>query len=202
MELSARAPEILRRLEQSAGEVASTSDVMPVLPAAYKLYGVVDAEERVANHRRQAIQQLIGAGLFAIALPLIEQDPDAPPALKAECYEGMGKYAEAAGIFRSLGKLKDALRNYRSIPDFDQALELIREMGGEPAAAESLAWIAELRQVLEKRPQNLLRTATPAEKKYLTALLEAQLDGPRVKKAPAKPRAPRKPAVKRSARPK
>jgi hypothetical protein len=200
MELSTHALWILRRLEESANDEVYASDVIPILPAAYKLYGVVDAEERIKSYRRQAIQKLIAARLFASALPLIDQDPDATPALKAECYEGMGNYAEAAEILRSMGKLKDALRNYRSIPDFEKALELMRELGGEPAAAESLEWIAELRQVLEKRPPNLLRTATAAEKKFLTALFEAQLEGPRVKKAPAKPRAPRKPGSKPAAK--
>ena len=108
----------------------------------------------------------------------------------------MGKYAEAAEMFRSMGKLKEALRNYRSIPDFEKALELMRELGGEPAAAESLEWIAELRQVLEKRPQNLLRIASTAEKKFLTELFEAQLDGPRAAEGARQARAPRKPGTK------
>jgi hypothetical protein len=200
MEFSTRAPEILRNLERDAADVGYLSKVIPILPAAYRLYGVVDAAERIAKLRSQGVQSLLVARLYGTALPLIEQDPDAPPALKAECYEGMGRHAEAAALFLSLGRLKDALRNYRSIPDFDKALELMRRMGsepgGEPAAAASLEWVAELRQVLEKRPANLLRTATAAEKKFLTALFEAQLDGPRVKKAPAKPRTPRKPGAK------
>jgi tetratricopeptide (TPR) repeat protein len=196
MELSTYAPWILKRLEESADNVEYASAVIPILPEAFKLYGVLDAAEKVATYRRQAIQKLIAAKQFAAALPLIEQDPDAAPELKAECYEGMSKHSEAADIFRSMGKLKDALRNYRSIPDFEKALRLMRELGGEQAAAESLEWIAELRQLLEKRPPNLLRTATAAEKQFLTALFEAQLDGPRVKKAPVKPRAPRKPGTR------
>jgi hypothetical protein len=186
MELAASAPEILGRLEQSVEHAWAASRVLAILPEAYKLYGVPDAEERVAAHRRQAIQQLVAAGQFSAALPLIEQDPDAPPELKAECCEGMGMYEEAAGIFRSLGKSKDALRNYRSIPDLEKAMALLQEMREGPEAAESLAWIAELRQVLKKRPPHLARTITPAEKKFLAALLEEQLDRPGVRNAPVK----------------
>ena len=176
-------------------------DVIAALPGAYKLYGVPDAEERLAGIRKQTIEKLLEAKLFLIALPLIEQDPNASPETKAHVLEGTGKLAEAAELFRSLGKPKDALRNYRAIPDVDKALALMREIGNEPAAAESLEWLGELRRVLEKRPANLARTATAAEKKYLTAMLEAQLDGPRVKKAPAKPRAPRKKTAKTVSKP-
>jgi hypothetical protein len=160
----------------------------------------VDAAERVATHRRQAIAKLLDKSLFTLAMPLIEQDPDASPELKAKVLEGMEKFAEAAELYRSIGRPKDALRNYRAIPDVGKALALMREMGGEPAAAESLEWLGELRQVLEKRPGNLARVATAAEKKYLTAMLEAQLDGPRVKKAP-KPRAPRKSTAAKAPKP-
>jgi hypothetical protein len=195
MELSTRAPEILKGLEESLAGLAFTDKTVQALPAAYKMYGVVDAAERIAAHRRQAIQKLIGAKLFEQALALVEQDPDASPKLKAECYEGLGKHGEAAEMYRGLGMLKEALRNYRTIPDIGKSLELMRELGGEQAGAASLEWLAELRQVLDKRPPNLARTATAAEKKFLTALLEGQLDGPRVKKTAAKPRAPRKTAA-------
>jgi hypothetical protein len=195
MEVAARAPEILQDLEQQAETPELAARVLPLLPAAYKLYGLVDANERYASHRRRAIDRLMGAGMAAQALPLIEEDPDASPELKAQCLESMQRFADAAELYRSLGKRKEALRNYRAIPDLEKALELMRELGGEQAAAESLEWLAELRRVTEKRPANFARTATAAEKKFLAALLEAQLDGPRVKKAPVK-RTPRKPAAK------
>jgi hypothetical protein len=187
MELSTHARDILLSLEQSAGDISSYAEVMPMLPAAYKLYGVVDAEERLSNHGRQAIQRLMASGAFAAAMPLIEEDPDSTPELKAQCLEGMGRHAEAAGVFRSQGKLKDALRNYRSIPDVEKALALMREMGGEETNAEALEWIAELKQLLAQRPANLLGATTAAEKEFLTALFEQQLDGTRGKKSPAKP---------------
>jgi hypothetical protein len=195
MELAARAPEVLADLEGSLESATDAALVLPLLPTAYKIYGVVDADQRYRAHRRRAIQMLMSAGKPSLALPLIEEDPDSPPELKAQCLEEMKEFARAAELFRSLGKRKEALRNYRSIPDFDKALELMGEIGGEPAAAESLEWVVELRKILEKRPQNFARTATAAEKQFLTALLEAQLDGPRVKKAPVK-RAPRKTAAK------
>jgi hypothetical protein len=195
MEVAARAPEMLKDLEQHAESPEFASKVLPLLPAAYKLFGVVDATERYITHRHHAIGMLMTTGKASQALPLIEENPDASPELKAQCLESMQRFADAAELYRSLGKRKEALRNYRAIPDLQKALELMRELGGEQAAAESLEWLAELRRVTEKRPANFARTATAAEKKFLTALLEAQLDGPRVKKAPVK-RTPRKPAAK------
>jgi hypothetical protein len=195
MQLAAHAPQILQNLEKGLAEPMDAAAVMAVLPGAYKMYGVPDAEQRVDRHRREAVALLMRAHLFQMAMPLIEQDKNAPPSLKAICLEGMGRHLEAAEIFRAGGDLKDALRNYRSIPDFEKSLALLKEIGGEQAAAESLEWITKLQKVLEKRPANLARTATAAEKKFLITLFEAQLDGPRAKK-PAKPRAPRKTAAK------
>jgi hypothetical protein len=185
-ELSTHARDILLNLEQSAAGVSSYSAVMPLLPVAYKLYGVVDAEQRLNSVRRNAIQQLMAAGEFTAAMPLIEQDPASTPELKAQCLEGMGRYAEAAEIFRTQGRLNDALRNYRSIPDFDKALSLMREIGAEETNAHALEWISELRQLLAKRPANLLDAASAAEKEFLIALLEEQLHKSR-RQSPAKP---------------
>jgi hypothetical protein len=198
--LTAHAPELLNQLEKGVHDFAYIPAIMDALPGAYKLYGIPDAAARVTAHRKQAIQKLLDKGLFPLALPLIEQDPDASPELKARVLEGMGEHGKAAEVFRSLDRPKDALRNYRAIPDVGKALALMREMGGEPAAAESLQWLGELQQVLAKRPVNLARVATAAEKKYLAAMLEAQLDGPRVKKPPVK-RAPRKTTSTKVAKP-
>ena len=195
MELAAHARDLLQILETALKNARTIPVILPLMPAAYKLYGVVDADQRYAALRREAIPQLLAANLPAAAWALIEEDPEATPEMKAQCLEEMKRYADAAAIYRAEGKLKDALRNYRAIPDVAKALELMREMGGEQASMEGLEWLAKLQKQLEKRPANFARTATAAEKQLLTTLLEAQLDGPRVKKA-AKPRKPRKTAAK------
>ena len=195
LEMAAHAPEILQLLEKELEIPALVPLVWPLLPVAYKMYGIVDAAERIAARRRQTIQFLMSSKLPMLALPLIEEEPEAAPELKAQCYEAMARFADAAEIYRSLGKRKEALRNYRSIPDIEKSLELMQEIGGEQAAQEGLEWLVKVRRVLDKRPANFARTATTAEKKLFTAMLEAQLDGPRVKKPP-KPRAPRKTVVK------
>jgi hypothetical protein len=196
MEISSGATGILEHVEECAANPLTAATMIDVLPDVYKLFGVVDAEERIHAHRQKAVRALFEAKMYGPALHIIEQDPASPPSLRADCYELMGRHAEAAELFRGLGKLKEALRNYRSIPDFDKALELMEEIGGEAAAAESLEWVQDLRKVLKKRPQNLLRVATAAEKKYLNALFEEQLDGPRVKKAAVKRKVVRKTAAK------
>jgi hypothetical protein len=197
MLLAAHAPELLQKLESGMSDPLDAVEILSVLPVAYALYGVPDANQKIERHRRQALDLLLSLNLFKMAMPLIEQDAAAPPELKAACLEGLNQHVEAATIYRAAGDLKSALRNYRAIPDIAKSLELMRETGGEPAASASLEWITEVERVFEKRPSNLARTATPAEKKFLAALLEAQLDGPRAKK-PAKPRAPRKTVAKRA----
>jgi hypothetical protein len=62
-------------------------------------------------------------------------------------------------------------------------MELITELGEQPAL-ESLAWVRDLKQVLEARPKNFARVATEAEKKFVADLLEANLGRPRTVKTP------------------
>jgi tetratricopeptide (TPR) repeat protein len=190
MELKANAPYLLRELEKAASNPIHAVAVLPVLPAAYKLYDVLDGDERAAKLRRTGLQLMIQTKAYAQALQLLDQIPDASPHVKAECYEGMGRHREAAELYQTLSKQKEALRNYRAIPDAAKALALMKEMGGEQAAVESLEWMSELEKLIEKRPKNFARVASAAEKKRLTEMLEGQLDGPRK---------PRKPAVKRAA---
>jgi hypothetical protein len=184
LELSSRQPDLLKRLEQIINEnPAMAGEFLPVLPAAYRLYDLQDGEDRVRRLRRQAIRGLVDVGLFQPALKLIEQEPEPQQELVAACREGLGQYAEAAAIFRSLGRAKDALRNYRMVPDFERALELIGELGDAPAR-EGLEWVRRLQQVLAERPKNFARMATDAEKKFVFGLLEANLGAPRTPRTP------------------
>ena len=116
----------------------------------------------------------------------------------AQCSEALGEHRQAAEIYEQLGQRKDALRNYRAIPDIGKALALAREMEDYPAAP-GLQWMSEVDRVLRKRPENFLRTATEAEKKHFQSLLESHLPGPRrvpAKRAPRKPRKPKEPGPK------
>jgi hypothetical protein len=134
------------------------------------------------------------AGEFKGALYLLEQAPEPSAKLLARCHEGLGDHPKAAELYLGLGNLKDALRNYRAIPDIDKAIELSAGMEEFPAA-ESMEWLKQVRELLAKRPANFGRAATPAEKKFLQDLLEAGLDGPRRKPTPRKIARPRKRAA-------
>jgi hypothetical protein len=78
-----------------------------------------------------------------------------------------------------------ALHCYRSIPDFEAALKLVGEMGDHPAA-DSLRWIAELQQLVSRRPDKFTKVMTPAEKKLLEEILERSLGVARRKPTPKK----------------
>lgn len=53
----------------------------------------------------------------------------------AECYEGSGQFGKAAAIYLQLGDRENALRCFRSVPDFESALRLVRQMEAHPARA-------------------------------------------------------------------
>jgi len=124
--------------------------------------------------------------------------PERQLKLEASCHEKLGDFRAAAECHTAVGNLRDALDCYRSIPDFDAALALVREAGDHPAA-ESLEWIAKLRELVAKRPEKFLEVVTAPEKKLLEELLERSLGVSRRKPAPRKPAAKRATAKKKVA---
>jgi hypothetical protein len=109
----------------------------------------------------------------------------------------VGQFAKAAAIHLQLGDREKALKCYRAVPDFAEALALVRQMEGHAAKAP-LEWLAELDGVLARRPENFNRVMTQPEKKLLEGMLErglgVQRKKPAVKKAAPKkaPQSPRK----------
>jgi len=112
--------------------------------------------------------------------------PNPNPRLVAECQEGIGDLEKAAAGYLQAGSPQDALRCYRSIPDFDKTLELLDSVGHHPAR-ESLLWLRQVRDLANRRPAEFPKVILPAEKKLLEDVLEASLGVAR-----------RKPAAKRT----
>jgi hypothetical protein len=197
IELQPRATEWLRIMEDSVSSSDRVHEIVKALPAAYKLFEVQDAAARFERIRERAVKGLLDAKKFGEALDLLEPYAEQQPKLVAQCYEGLERYADAAAVHRKAGNLKDALRNYRAIPDLERSMEAIRELGGHPAA-ESIEWMHEVDRVLKLRPQSFGKAATEAEKAFLAQMLESNMGAPRkaaAKKAPSakstKPKAPR-----------
>ncbi len=191
IELSSKSAAWVRELEEAVSDLELTARVVGILPAAYRVFDVPDGKERAVKVRAAAVESLMAAEKFAGALYLLEQTPDPSPKLLARCYEGLKEHRKAAEFYLEQGSRKDALRNFRAVPDIDKAIELSSDLEAYPAA-ESLEWLRDLRSTLAKRPANFARVATEAEKKFLQEMLESSLDGPRRKPAPRKAGRPRK----------
>jgi tetratricopeptide (TPR) repeat protein len=133
------------------------------------------------------------------ALAILESLPEKNLKLAADCYEGSGQLAKAAAAYLQLGDNEKALRCFRSAPDFESSLNLVRQMESHPARA-SLEWLSELDALLARRPENFNRAMTPPEKKLLETMLERGLGVQRKKPAAKKAAAPKKtaPAVGKS----
>lgn len=189
VEFAARAQAWLRLLEAAAVEHPWAPAALSRLPFAYRFFQVAGAEERLRGIEEKAVDAMISTGHPEAAMVILERSQGGRrPKLLAQCYEAQGQHQKAAEIYEKLGLRKDALRNYRAIPDFRKALELAKDLEDYPAGP-SLEWMAELDGVLLKRPNNFLRVLTEAEKQIFQRLLESHLPGPRrvpVKRAPRK----------------
>ena len=156
-----------------------------ILPPFFDALGLPDAPERKDRLARRGIQILMKRKKYDLALALLKQMPEAKKSLLAECYEELGQLAKAAGIYLEMGERDKALKCYRSVPDFEASLGLVRQIEGH-SARESLEWLAELNGVLGRRPDNFNRVMTTPEKKLLEATLERGLGVQKKKPVPKK----------------
>jgi hypothetical protein len=204
MEITPRAEQWLAELERhlEVGDNALTA--MTMLPPFFDVLRYPDAEARTERLGQRCVRILIKARKYGPAMTVLQDLPktEANRKLGAECREELGMYAAAAAVYLELGDKEKALRCFRSVPDFEAALGLVRELEGHPAQ-ESLEWLAELGKMLERRPDNFSRVMTTPEKKLLEAMLErglgVQRQKPSVKKAGAKKAAAAKPAGTKTA---
>ena len=193
-ELQPRSAAWLQSMED---QVALFPDmVLEILPALYKIFVPLEAEQRTANVREKAIRALMRMNGYKGALQILQQAPDADPKLIAECREGLGELDLAAAEYLKSGSSQDALRCYRLIPDFDKSLYLLEAVGKHPAR-ESLLWLRRMRDLAAERPADFQKVILPAEKQLLEEVLQSALGVSR--KKPAAKRA--KAAVKKTATP-
>ncbi|MDP2996245.1 MAG: hypothetical protein Q8N47_02075 [Bryobacterales bacterium] len=194
VEFAARAHAWMQLLERVAMQFPWAPEALKRLPFVYRFFQVTDAGERLVRAEERAVDAMIAGGFPDVAMTILERTPGKSPRLLAHCYEAQREHAKAAEIYEQLGLRKEALRNLRAIPDIQKSLDLARQMEDHPAAP-SLQWMGEVDRVLLKRPENFLRVATEAEKKYFQALLESNLPGARRTPAKRAPRKPRKPTA-------
>jgi tetratricopeptide (TPR) repeat protein len=203
-------PWLLEELQARSGSwmlmLESQVDAMPILvhdclPKLYQIFAPGEAAARTAWLRGKTIRALMRQGNHAAALQILLRTPGADPKLIAECREGLKEFEAAALEYLNAGSPQDALRCYRSLPDFDRALELLEGMPDHPARA-SMVWLRRMRDLAAERPPEFSKTILPGEKKVLEQILEASLGATR-KKAAAKaaPKTKQPPAAKRPAKP-
>ena len=193
LELQPRAASWLQLLEDHIDRLPDT--LHPLLPPLYDLFTPLEAAARRARLREKALRAMLRSGMYAPALKMLRETPDADPKLVGQCLEGLGELREAAAEYLRAGSPAEALRCYRGIPDFDQALELVDRIGQHPAR-ESLLWIRRMRDLAAQRPPDFTKAILPAEKKLLEQILETSLGASR-KKPAAKKAAAKKPAAAR-----
>jgi hypothetical protein len=185
LEITAKSQAWAEELEAAVFNGHNAEILVKLLPAFYEALDLPDRDARKQRLMKRAIQLLVKDKQFAGALAVLRELPERQPAMEATCHEGLNDFRRAAECHQLAGNLKEALQCYRSIPDFEAALKLVGEMGDHPAG-DSLRWIAELQQVVSKRPDKFTKMVTPAEKKLLEEILERSLGVTRRKAAPKK----------------
>jgi hypothetical protein len=200
VELRPQAALWVDRLEKTALTSYSAKIAAETITRLCELFELPQTAERTRRARTQAAKALLDHGLAREALELLADTTDCDPMLRARAIELDGRGAEAAEAFLAAGSLNDALRCYRSIPDFQKALELARKMGSSPAT-DTLEWVDRMRRLAEERPSDFNKVILPSEKKYLEGILETALGASRRKPAVKKAAAPRKMAGPRKTAP-
>jgi tetratricopeptide (TPR) repeat protein len=185
VEIDARAGAWMQELEAALFNGHNASVLINLLPPFYQALRVQDAGARTQRLQQRAIQLLIKEKQFAEALAALRALPERQPKLEAVCHEGLADFRSAAECHMAAGNLKEAVNCYRSIPDLDASLKLLSEIGDHPAA-ESLQWMARVRQLMAERPEKFNRTMVAAEKKLLQEMLERGLGVTRRKPAERK----------------
>ncbi len=185
MELNAKSKFWIDELELAVFNGHNASVLIKVLPAFYEALSVPDREARTLRLQTRAISLLMKDKQFVQALTLLRGLPERQLKLEAACYEGISDFRAAATCYLANGNAKEALSCYRLIPDLEEALKLIPQAQDHPAA-ESLRWMADMQQLVSKRPEKFTKLVTPAEKKLLEDMLERALGVTRKKPAPRK----------------
>jgi len=204
MEIASKVPAWIDELESAMTAGDNAIALARVMPPLYEALALPDAAERSARLLDRCVRSLLKGHRHEAALSILRRLPERRPELEADCLVATGRHAEAAALYRSIGKVKEAVNCYRAIPDFEAAVALIRDVPDHPAAG-AYEWLTELRGVLAKRPDNFTKVMTAPEKKVLEQLLEQALGATRkkaaAKKVATKTVATKKAAAKKIARP-
>src|SRR5207302_919661 len=123
------------------------------LPPFFEAMGFPDAAVRTQKLDQRAVQILMKQRKHRLALTILDGRADSSPKLIAECCEETGEFSRAATAWLKMGDRDKALRAYRSAADFTSALGLVRQIEEHPAR-KSLEWLAEIDQLVNRRPEN------------------------------------------------
>jgi len=199
VEITPRADVWLDELDRNIEAGDNPILAQRMLPPFFDALRLPDTPARKDRLAQRCVQVLMKQRRYLPALAILESLPEKNLKLAADCYEGSGQLAKAAAAYLQLGDNEKALRCFRSAPDFESSLNLVRQMESHPARA-SLEWLSELDALLARRPENFNRAMTPPEKKLLETMLERGLGVQRKKPAAKKAAAPKKtaPAVGKS----
>lgn len=184
-ELLARFQNLLVRWVQAVADVELPEDDDQAVEVVETLDELVDVLEtdhpELPDERNGIVEGQAGRsaddGRFERALLLHRRLPTTDVDFMARCFEGMGQWREASELFESSGRLDDALRCAREIPDFDLALRLA---GSEqPDVADRLRWATDLVAGLDPSDLALGEPLTEAEYAFLAAHVAEALAGAR-----------------------
>ena len=198
LEIAPRAKVWVEELESAAGSGNNVRILLSLLPPFYKVLHLPDADTRLARLRQRSLVSLIKEKAYGDALHLLRDLPVRQPRDEAACHEGLNDFRAAADAWLAAGDQKEALQCFRKVPDFEQTLALLDQIGDHPAA-DSLRWVRDMQALAAKRPPEFAKVMTAPEKKLLESILEQGLGVARKKPAPRKAAATKKKAtVKRA----
>ena len=167
--LPIRLQSFLRELRRCAAEPAWAAEYSGEVEVWLDLVGYTgDGAAEAEALRNKAIGALAAAGKWKEANRVLSRLDAPDPKLAGTILENVGRRVEAAEVFERAELPGDALRNWRASGRLDRAVRLAE---GQDKA--DLQWIAELEDLVARRPKRLEARLNDTEKTSLNKTLQS-----------------------------
>jgi len=137
VEITPRADVWLDELDRNIEAGDNPILAQRMLPPFFDALRLPDTPARKDRLAQRCVQVLMKQRRYLPALAILESLPEKNLKLAADCYEGSGQLAKAAAAYLQLGDNEKALRCFRSAPDFESSLNLVRQMNRTPPGHRS-----------------------------------------------------------------
>jgi hypothetical protein len=173
--LTSRAQEIRKTILEGASKADSAKEYSGSVEEWLRLTGFLgDIEEETRKLRGQAFDTLLkitptAKEVLTTAENILERLKPRDSLRFGRLRERQERHQEAAQEFERASSRGDAIRNWRQAGEWRRALKLNPSKESE---RRDLDWLAQVKDLLHRRPEGLLSRLSPKEAKRLRSVLQ------------------------------